>query len=284
MGCKNSVQLPSSKKTGRRWTVVEQPTERANRSSRSRASEETPTQRVHEPSVKGLPRARAEHAPARAGVAVQQPTVCLEKQVGVVGGSAVDLRRSARDLPLEVEFRLQEACLLTEVELVWDQSVPFAVRFEVCVDDIPVAVQWSQAQERRIAGQASDALRCRIQLDEPQEHAQSCVLCVFTNDHLSNRGALSSNDVCHLAQDRVDPADQPLDEDWIHIAQIIPRGLPSGSRPPRRRLLRPPGYWYVEGTPHRRVEIAAAGVDVFQRLLDSTWKGQATRDRSGALP
>jgi len=84
-----------------------------------------------------------------------------------------------------------------------------------------------------------------------------------------------------LLEANVEPA-----QEWIHLRDVVPRGLPAGSPPPRRRLLRPPKYWATaEGSAHSRVDVNALGqVAVFQRLLDETWKVKATRDRQGHLP
>lgn len=279
--------------------VVEQPQEPpGSRRSRLLGTEEpvpklkaalgtasTPSTEAPQQGFTAIAPAAPQHV--RAGTIIQQPTVCLEQRAAIIGGSAVNLRRSVQEIPFEIEFKLQEPCLLTEVEVLWDQSAPYAVRFEVCVDDVPVAVQWS-GQARRASG---ELLQCRLQLDEPKEQAQTCVLCIFANDHVSGRRGLFSNAAMSNAQDFADSLSEMSDrsEDWIHIAEIVPRGLPAGSAPPRRRLLRPPAYWGAPdfaGPLHRRVEVPPGelGLEVFQRLLDDTWKGQATRDRRGALP
>lgn len=194
---------------------------------------------------------------------VQQPHVLVEQTLPTLASTLVEVRRNVCEIPFNIDIRLAKASMLTEAEIFWNQSSKLPLRFEAFVDCRSLATPCSlihDGETRRVGG---TFLRSRLQLNEPMDNVRALVLSV-----LPRSAALGS------------------DAEWIHIQEVLPRGLPRGSAAPCRRLLRPPLYWAPSeaGAPRRVDVVAAEHLAVFQRLLDDTWKGCATRDRRGPQP
>jgi len=196
------------------------------------------------------------------GTAVRQPHVLTEQILAVTGDTRVDVCKTANDLPFKVGLKLSKPSLLTEVEVVWNQSQKCSRRMEVLLNGVPTPVRSSFFYDQRFNEEGLH--RCRLQLDEPSE-------------------------IVHLLMIEVSAASTApavVQTENILLRDVVPRGLPAGTPPPKRRVIRPPPYWDTsEGGGAKRIDIRSEEqVATFQRLLDETWKPKATRDRKGALP
>jgi len=196
------------------------------------------------------------------GTAVRQPRVLTEQILAVAGSTQVDVSKTSSDLPFKVGLKLSKPSLLTEVEVVWNQSRKCSRRLEILLNGDPTPVRSSFFYDR---GFNEEGLhRCRLQLDEPSEAVFLFMVEVSTASNAPAAGQTEN----------------------ILLRDVVPRGLPAGSPPPKRRVIRPPPYWETsEGAGAKRIDIRSEEqVAIFQRLLDETWKDKATRDRKGTLP
>lgn len=242
--------------------------------------------------------------PVTIAVAVEQPTLSLPERplpVLIVEASlpsiralddslSLPLRRRGCGVPFDLSVTLVKPALLTEVEVVTNQSEASRRRLEVHVDGRLVAVgplldSSGLTQPHDVAMRSQLLSKCRLPLDEPFDGVKTFIIRIV--------GALA------VSRDGED-----TDGDVVLIQEVIPRGLPIGSAFPRRRLLRPPSYWSPPEIARetdlfnaaaaasisgpcltRRVDVTSTEhVEVFQDLLDRTWKSRSTRDRLGQLP
>jgi len=196
------------------------------------------------------------------GTAVRQPRVLTEQILAVTGSTRVDVNKTANDLPFKVGLKLSKPSLLSEVEVVWNQSQKCSRRLEVFLNFAPTPVRSSFFYDHRFNEEGLH--RCRLQLDEPSETVHFLMVEVSAASNATAVGQTEN----------------------ILLRDVVPRGLPAGSPPPKRRVIRPPPYWETsEGAGAKRIDIRSEEqVAIFQRLLDETWKHKATRDRKGALP
>lgn len=203
---------------------------------------------------------------------VEQPQVLVERQLAVVGGHRLEVTKDASELPMHVEMTLAEAQLLTEVNVASNQTRTCQRRLEVLVGGrVVVAGPLCDSAERpdpaataagRLRTSRETPSRCRMQLDEPVDNVKVFTLRIVDGIAVPRKGAGA-----------------------IELYEVVPRGLPVGSEPPRRRLLRPPEYWQAtEVSPCKRIDLSDDKVAIFQRLLDETWRRRATRDRRGEMP
>lgn len=195
---------------------------------------------------------------------VEQPVALVERPLALVGSAHLDVRRPASEVPFSLELRLQKADLLTEVEVIWNQSPKLPRPLELLLDGSTEAAACSLLQEGEIpAADGAGLFRCRLQLREPLPSVRAATLRVLA---------------------RPGPAKADGAE-AVHVLRVVARGLPAGSPAPERRLVRPPQYWLAQSGGSRRVDVCdASHVGVFQRLLDETWTGRTTRDRKGSMP
>eukprot|EP00929_Paragymnodinium_shiwhaense_P073284 TRINITY_DN37308_c0_g2_i2.p1 TRINITY_DN37308_c0_g2~~TRINITY_DN37308_c0_g2_i2.p1 ORF type:complete len:522 (+),score=46.74 TRINITY_DN37308_c0_g2_i2:82-1647(+) len=193
---------------------------------------------------------------------VEQLTALVEHPLAVVGGKDVGLSKSAGEVPFEFDVSLVAPGLLTEVEVLSNQLAKCRRRVEVIVDGIVrMASPLCETAERR--ENSSKRTRCRLQLEEPLDKVKTFTVRV--------------TDSLIVSTQETEP---------VEIYEVVPRGLPRGSDPPRRRLLRAPEYWMsTDVTEPKRIDmVRREEIELFQKLLDSTWKAKATRDRVGKLP
>jgi len=196
------------------------------------------------------------------GSAVRQPRVQTEQLLAVDGSTRVDVGKTASDLPFKVGLKLSKPSLLTEVEVSWNQSQKCSRRLEILLNGAPTPVRSSFFYDHKFNEEGMH--RCRLQLDEPSEIV-----------HLFMVEVSSANNAPAASQ-----------TENIVLRDVVPRGLPAGSPPPKRRVIRPPPYWETsQGAGAKRIDIRSEEqVAIFQRLFDETWKKKTTRDRKGALP
>eukprot|EP00928_Gymnodinium_smaydae_P016919 TRINITY_DN16418_c0_g1_i1.p1 TRINITY_DN16418_c0_g1~~TRINITY_DN16418_c0_g1_i1.p1 ORF type:complete len:490 (+),score=23.39 TRINITY_DN16418_c0_g1_i1:97-1566(+) len=230
--------------------------------------------------------ALAHKPPPAALIVLEQHPTLVEQRLPIQSLCGVD--RGALSLgkehkvPFDVEVGLESSYLLTEVEVVCsiEPSLLLQHRWEIVVGGIVVAVGYlnapstssTRARGTRIVETKLAQLRCRMLLDEPIDCVREFTLRATSSAPGAHSAPLASCDV-----------------GAVTLCDIVPRGLPVGSHRPRRRMLEPPAYWnHIADSPDTRIDLQdvedrCPGM-IFQRLLDETWTGRATRDRHGSVP
>lgn len=229
-----------------------------------------------------------------AGSVVVQPTPApVAQTLALVGGSRINVGAALPGVAIEVELQLaNKAATLTEVEVLLARPPAQHWRLELVVAGVTAArgelrpaaaAAAAGAAGLRAAGAAGGWSRCRLRLDAPAGGV--AVTLRATCSEVSAVTAPEAGTTCGEEEACV-----------LGVCEVVARGLPSRSPcaalalalacPPGWKLARPPPYWRSAGTEStslRRIDVDDH-TEVFQALLDATWKSRFTRDRTGAAP